>query len=337
MARLVRLLAATLLFGSVTGAQTLRDRDTSVDAYAQLVRAYRTARAQDAVARFASWPPRAALNGSMAAVATLSASERMTAAILHVETANVLLDVQPFQAINRIQTGIDLVRAAGHDPFGSQIGEQPRRTWFYVAASVLTSAGYVKAAREVITRGLMFFPGDGLLYFARALADEHDVGVPPGDLDHRGGGGLSLFVVKDLIRAIDADPHLAIAQLHLGGIRLRARDVRAREPLEIALREANDDGVRYLAHLFLGRMHEQAERWSDAEREYAAAFQTGAGYQSACVAYSNIEDQLGHVDRARDLAAQCFALVGHFDPWWDLRIQFDRDALLRLRAEAHLP
>jgi hypothetical protein len=337
MARFVRFLVAALLFGSVTGAQTLRDRDTSVDAYAQLVRAYRTGRAQDAVTRFAAWPPRDALNGSTAAIATLSTSERMAAAILHVETANVLLDVQPFQAINRIQSGIDLVRAAGHDPFGSQVGEEPRRLWFYVAASVLTSAGRTRAANEVITRGLTFFPGDGLLYFARALVDEHDVGVPPGDLERRGAGGLGLFAARDLIRAIDADPHLAIAQLHLGGIRLIQRDARARGPLEIALRDADDDGVRYLAHLFLGRMHEQAQRWNDAEREYAAAFQVGAGYQSACVAYSSIEERLGHVDRARDLAAQCFTLVGHFDPWWDLRIQFDRDALLRLRATAHLP
>src|SRR5262249_11408355 len=136
-------------------------------------------------------------------------------------------------------------------------------------------------------------------------------------------------------RALTVNPHLAAAQLHIGWLRTFLGDrPRPRPALEAALADADSDTVRYLAHLFLGALDEDDNRFTDAKRELEAAFAIGAGYQAACVAVSRAEERDGQSARAREVAQQCLQLSAHEDPWWDYRIKFDRDALYQLRADA---
>jgi hypothetical protein len=101
---------------------------------------------------------------------------------------------------------------------------------------------------------------------------------------------------------------------------------------------AANDTVRYLAHLFLGRIAERENRLPDALVEYEAVRSLGSGYQTPYAALSRVEEALGHGDRARELAMVGLQLEkADDDPWWDLRVGFDRESLIWLRAEARRP
>lgn len=122
--------------------------------------------------------------------------------------------------------------------------------------------------------------------------------------------------------------------LHLNG---SARD--SREQLEQVAVRASDGALLYLAHLFLGAVHEQANRLGEAAGEYSAAYAV-APWQSAVIALIRIEAALGHDDRARALAAEIppAADPGVTDPWHSYNLCFTGPGLLEgLRAEARQP
>jgi len=137
-------------------------------------------------------------------------------------------------------------------------------------------------------------------------------------------------------RALALDAHLAIARLHLGWIHVRLHDDRARADLDAALADARDDGVRYLAYLFLGGLAERQNRLADALQEYQLAHAAGPLHQTPYVASSRIEQALGHADRARSLAREYAELKDiDDDPWWTYQLgALDEEALRWLRAEA---
>ena len=142
----------------------------------------------------------------------------------------------------------------------------------------------------------------------------------------------------NFVHALSVDPHNAEAHLHLGWVRFFLQDKRAKADLDAALADADNDTTRYLAHLFLGGIAERENRLPDALREYEAVRSLGAGYQTPYAALSRVEGALGHVDRARELAMVGLQLTkADDDPWWDLRIGFDRESLVWLRAEARKP
>jgi hypothetical protein len=88
----------------------------------------------------------------------------------------------------------------------------------------------------------------------------------------------------------------------------------------------------------LGGIAEREHRLPDARREYEAVRSLGAGYQTPYTALSRVEEAIGHADRARELAMVGLQLKkAEDDPWWDLRIGFDRESLKWLRAEARKP
>ena len=72
-----------------------------------------------------------------AAAAAWTSAERIVAAILHADTANVLVDARPDDAALLIDTGYALVQAAGPAPFGAERGDVTPRRWYYVVASML--------------------------------------------------------------------------------------------------------------------------------------------------------------------------------------------------------
>jgi hypothetical protein len=82
-------------------------------AYGALVRLYRSGRGQDATAHLSAWPHHDVASVAKAAAAAWLPAERMVAAILHADTANVLLDTRPDDAAFLIDTGYALVQAAG--------------------------------------------------------------------------------------------------------------------------------------------------------------------------------------------------------------------------------
>ncbi len=343
---MIRLSAIVVL---LTVGAPLDARAGDVAAYATLVHLYRSGRGQDATTQLAAWPHADVASAVKAAAAAWTPAERMVAAILHADTANVLLDARPDDAAFLFDTGYALVQAAGPAPFGADRGDVTPRRWYYVVASMLISAARIdgpEGAVRIVHQGRLAFPRDANLLFVRGTLIEMRIQtrwsftglrneLPDNPIERRRFEDIAKGAIDDYQRALTINPHLANAQLHIGWLRLFLEDRRrARVALEAALADADSDTVRYLAHLFLGGVAERDQRFDDARREYEAAFQMGAGYQAACVALSRAEERAGKSSRAREIAQQCVQLSAHEDPWWDYRIKFDRDALYELRAEA---
>ncbi|HYM26341.1 MAG TPA: hypothetical protein VEU08_24155 [Vicinamibacterales bacterium] len=323
-----------------------------IAAYTSLVRLYRSGRGQDATTQLAAWPYDDIASAVKAATTTFTPADRMVAAILHADAANVILDDDPDLATYLIETGRTLVQAAGPAPFGAERGDVSPRRWHYVVASILISDGRLDGwdgAGRTVFESRRAFPSDANLLFVRGTLIEMRIQQQwsvtglrnePSDRpeERQRLGRFANGAIDTYEQALRVNPHLAAAQLHIGWLRLFMGDRRrARAALEAALAGADSDTVRYLAHLFLGGVDERDKRFDAAKREYEAAFGIGAGYQAACVALSHAEERAGQSTRARELAQQCVELSAHEDPWWDYRIKFDRDALYQLRAEARQP
>jgi hypothetical protein len=217
------------------------------------------------------------------------------------------------------------------------------RRWFAFVASVYTAQGKLDEASMIIRDGFALYPRDALLHVARGAIAEMSATLS--EPDRRSGNQLlrnaRLFdlAAADYLRALAFDDTLTIAHLHLGWIRLLAGDDRCQRNLEAAAEHADNDRMRYLSHLFLGRFAEHQNRTDDARREYEAALAAGGSFQTAYVALSRLEESAGHAARARQLAQQYASLVDRAeDPWWDYHLGgFDATTLEWLRKEARTP
>jgi tetratricopeptide (TPR) repeat protein len=121
--------------------------------------------------------------------------------------------------------------------------------------------------------------------------------------------------------ALAAEPELHEAWLRLGRVQLRLGKLEAaRGCFEAVLQKGAEDRLSYLAHLFLGRIHEDEGRIAEAEKQYSAALLLKPGSQPAAVALSHARQLLGDADGARDVL-QRFLVYAHrraeLDPYID--------------------
>jgi tetratricopeptide (TPR) repeat protein len=331
--------------GALATAPATGATDSSVPAqpsvdtatFQQLLRTYRTGRAQEAINTLAAWPvdPLAAV--ATASMPNLSSSDRMAAADLQAEVANALLVVQwpkgsaagirqTHAVLKVINSALVLLHDAGRAPFGAQLGEEPRRSWYYAVASVLIASSRAPEASSLVDVGLAEFPNDPLLLTARGT-----IGA------RRALQGLAAenAAIADYKRALTLAPDLAIAKLRLGQLYLERGFGRDAGPwLQSVAAGTATDNQQYFAHLLLGRIAANEHNLEVSDAEYHRAYRIGAGYQAACIAVSRREDVLEHHERAADIAEECFRLSDHDDPWPYYRAKGDPDALPHLRAEA---
>jgi len=101
--------------------------------------------------------------------------------------------------------------------------------------------------------------------------------------------------------ALAADPGLHEARMRLGRVlwRLERPDL-ARVCFEEAIAKSDDKVTLYLAHLFLGRIHEDQNRLADAEKEYQAALAVRPSSEAAAVAISHARLLIGDTGGARE-------------------------------------
>src|SRR5262249_32827255 len=77
---------------------------------------------------------------------------------------------------------------------------------------------------------------------------------------------------QDLHDLLALDPHAARGHLRLGRVLWRLNEPEpAQQHLEAVLASPNPIDLVYLAHLFLGRVHQDAGRLAEATREYTLA------------------------------------------------------------------
>jgi tetratricopeptide (TPR) repeat protein len=110
---------------------------------------------------------------------------------------------------------------------------------------------------------------------------------------------------RDLADAVAIDPDLILARVRLGRVLWRLGQAEpAREALETAAARAREPDHRYLAHLFLGRIHEDAQRLDQALSEYRRAVDIHPEGQSAAVALSHALQLTGDMEGSREALAR---------------------------------
>jgi tetratricopeptide (TPR) repeat protein len=220
--------------------------------------------------------------------------------------------------------------------------------WYAFASSIYVAEGLPERARAYVDNGLYRFPKSPELYVARGIVGE--MVARQAELDPRVAtlGPSSAYARRfeqlltsasgNFEHAIELDQANAVAHLHRGWTLHQAGDRRAEREIELALANASDDGVRYLAHLILGAVAESRKDLDAAASEYEAAWALG-GAQTACVALSRVEIERGHLERSRAIVDEFARRHEHTeDPWWNLRVGgFDGAALAWLRTEAQRP
>jgi hypothetical protein len=314
--------------------------------FQQLLRTYRTGRAQDAINQLAAWPVDRLTAAAKASAPNLSSSDRMAAAILQAEVAGALLDAHRVQyglasrlspndgrkVTEVVNSGLALFYDAGRAPFGEQFGDEPRRWWYYGVASSFVASVLLPEASQVIDIGLKEFHDDPLLLTAR--------GTVAGRFHHGPKAAMMRLpstksAMADYKRALMLAPGLTIAKLRLGQLYVDLGAGReAGSWLQSVATGASSDDQQYVAHLLLGRVAARAHDLELADAEYRKAYSIGAGYQAACIALSRNEEVLDHPERAADLARDCLLLSNHDDPWPYYDAMGDPEALPHLRAEA---
>lgn len=114
-------------------------------------------------------------------------------------------------------------------------------------------------------------------------------------------GALWERVRRTFDEALAADPNLHEARLRLGRVLWRLdRPEPARALFEEVLSKSDDKVILYLAHLFLGRVHEDQNRLADAEKEYLAAMAIHPSSEAAAVALSHARLMMGDTGGARE-------------------------------------
>ena len=214
-------------------------------------------------------------------------------------------------------------------------------------AVVHCTRGEPGLAQRQVDRGLAIDKNNPFVKLIAGALDKYRVrGEKP---DPRGTWSVrGSTVLRQLLnRAAETYPGIVAkhpdfdeAKLRLGWV-LALDDSRdkAREQLEVVAAQATRSDLSYLAHMFLGSLHERAKRPADAAREYEAA-RAVSPFQSSLIALMRIAAAGGENERVRSLVA---AISGtppdQDDPWSVYSVcGLSGESLLDgLRAEAMRP
>jgi len=331
---------------AVAGAVSLRAQRTAE--YEAIVDEYRIGDADAAVRRLARWPPSTISESVRYAAAKLHPEQFAGAAMLHTELGAAIIGSLPSQTNVHLHHAENLL-----DAWSTRRGERERADafklyWYRFVISLYNNDARLDDAGRYAREALARFSRDPVLIFLKGTILELAALRPSAPVSlslSRGRAPTSATrpeqtlesAAAEFRRALELDPHLAVARLHLGWIQVQHRDDRAQEELTRALADAKDDETRYLAHLFLGGLAERQHHFDEAAKEYELAHRLGDQHQTPFVAWSRVEVARGHPDRARELARQLAALERiDDDPWWGYHLgAVDTEALAWLRAEAH--
>lgn len=340
---------AALILGAPPPTRTARgaDRGPELERYVDLVGRYASGDRLAAVAALGSWRDqdvetaidllnawrRNEASGPSGVDSTVfDAFPLASAVLLHAERARA--ESQPAKE----DFHFDLARR-----LAQLLWEFPRHREFvrrfYLAATLRAYREMQwSATLDLAAKGLKLIPGDPELLLTVAsleeaagslalLAGEEQptqfaTGSLTGrDLWERTERERHLAEAEDaLARALAADPAFPEAHLRMGRVLWRRGKPEAgRLQLERLLAGSKDGRIRYLAHLFLGRIHEDAGRLDDATREYRAALDVAPLAQTPQVALAHLLQGTGDESgcRAAVLLATQPSRGSEGDDFWE--------------------
>jgi tetratricopeptide (TPR) repeat protein len=170
------------------------------------------------------------------------------------------------------------------------------RRWYETFAELALADFRFAHALAWVERGLKDFPDSAEMLLVMGAIEEIQATEP-----ERADARPYLEAARRTLRAaVAADPRLAEAELRLGRVayRLGATD-EARAALVQALERSGGGRTAFLAHLFAGRIDEDAGRLQAAAASYAAAVAIDPRCQSGRLALSHVRLRLGDEAAAR--------------------------------------
>jgi hypothetical protein len=215
------------------------------------------------------------------------------------------------------------------------------RQWYGVMTGLAVRDNRWPDALEWAERGVRDFPGAAeLLVMVGAIDEVQAVLISRGDPPPAPEGLADPAVrrirsearqrreVRDylekarqaLVAATATDPSLGEAHLRLGRVAWRLGEAgEARSELDHVLSGKSTRSEAFLAHLFTGRLEEDAGRLDEAARSYAAALALEVNSQSARLALSHVRLRQGEATTARAEAERALRPAGARlgpDPFW---------------------
>jgi tetratricopeptide (TPR) repeat protein len=182
------------------------------------------------------------------------------------------------------------------------------RRFFLAMALLWQHRACFEHAVAAAQAGLELFPRDAELLLTAGCTLEERAFLTRASAVGNGPNALPQEWLKEARRtltdAVAADPDLVLARIRLGRVLWRlGQQAPAQQALEAAVTSARNPSDRYLAHLFLGRIHEDARRLDQALAEYRRAVDVYPGGQSAAVALSHALQLAGEPEASRQALA----------------------------------
>ena len=293
-------------------------------AYESVVRRYAAGDRQGAVANLADWPEgrlrdeftalRALVQASLACPGGCGAAnvwQRIpieAALMLHSDAAQ---EVRGEGRLPRLHesAAVEIARLMKQDPSRRTFA----RRWYEAMAGLAQGENRWGEALEWAERGLEDFPDSAGMHLVLGSIEE--------TLGARLGFRAHLERAERALRsAVAADPSLGEARLRLGRVCWRLGETtEARSFLQDVLDRKPERETALLAHLFLGRLDEDAGRLDEATQAYEAALALDPSAQAARIALSHVRLRRGDTASARAEAETALGFSGYRlrqDPFW---------------------
>jgi len=293
-------------------------------AYESVVRRYAAGDRQGAVANLADWPEgrlrdeftalRALVQASLACPGGCGAAnvwQRIpieAALMLHSDAAQ---EVRGEGRLPRLHesAAVEIARLMKQDPSRRTFA----RRWYEAMAGLAQGENRWGEALEWAERGLEDFPDSAGMHLVLGSIEE--------TLGARLGFRAHLERAERALRsAVAADPSLVEARLRLGRVCWRLGETtEARSFLQDVLDREPERETALLAHLFLGRLDEDAGRLDEATQAYEAALALDPSAQAARIALSHVRLRRGDTASARAEAETALGFSGYRlrqDPFW---------------------
>ena len=321
---------ATALVGTFAAARLIGQGDTE---YLALLDDYVRGEPTKTVRALASWPEARVRTVVRSLDSQLPPARLRAAVMLHTESAfEMNYGLESFHLDVARSSLRRLLDSSGPDPAARDFAAR----WHALTAMLYRTRNDARLARLEVNRGLRFDADHkyGNLV-AGALAEyEMSVASPRKARD----ANLATFKYPSLSYRMIVSKYPDFFEARLRFSR-ELNDQNAREQLDIVVARATSPDMLYLAHMFLARLHERANRTGDAEREDEAA-RAVAPYPSGLIALIRIAAMRGQDEQVQALAAEIptMAAAGHEDPWsfWNLCVT-GGDLSEGLRADARRP
>ena len=269
---------ATVLVGTFTAARLIGQGDTE---YLALLDGYVRGEPTKTVRALASWPE-ARVRTAVRSLDSHVPPERLrTAVMLHTESAfEMNYGLESFH--------LDLARSSLRRLLDSSGPDPPARDfaarWHALTAMLYGTRNDVRQARLEVNRGLRFDADHKYGNLVAGALAEYEMSVAPPRKAR--DANLATFKYRSLSYRMIVSKYPDFFEARLRFSR-QLNDQNAREQLDIIVAQATSPDVLYLAHMFLARLHERANRTGDAERDVRSGARGRALSVSAHRAHSN--------------------------------------------------